>query len=131
MEGEVDYSTFSLAAGGEFVVLPRSEFDRLVAAAEEDAQLVRAADRARDDPARYPAAVVDAILDGASPVAAWRAYRKMTQAELAVAAGVSQTGIARLETRRNGRVGYGRKQTREAIARALQVPSSALEPLVG
>lgn len=125
----MDYSTFSLATGGDFVVLPRREFDRLVAAAHADAQAIRAADRARADPARYPAAVADAILRGVSPVAAWRAYRKMTQAELAVASGIGQTGIARLETKRNGRTGYGRKATREAIAHALNIPLSALEPL--
>ena len=125
----MDYQTLTAPDGSQMVVLSRADFDRLVSMAEDDARDIRAADRAGADPVRYPAAVVDAILDGVSPVAAWRTYRRMTQAELAGRAGIGQTGIARLETKRNGRYGRGRVETRSAIAAALDIPIEALDPV--
>lgn len=119
--------------GTPLVVITRDEYEWLRARAPEndDARDVRAADRARaDSDLRYPASVVDAMICGESPIAAWRRHRGLSQAALANRAGVAQTAISRLE-RPGGRVGrpVGRRVTRQAIARALDVPLAALEPL--
>src|SRR3546814_6125342 len=88
--------------GVELVTIPRAEYDRLMALVGDDLDGLRAAEEALADNARYPAAVVDMILDdGLSPLAAWRRYRGLSQAELAEKAGMSQTGVAALERRPN------------------------------
>jgi DNA-binding XRE family transcriptional regulator len=77
----------------------------------------------------YPAAVADAILAGATPLAAWRTYRGMSQAALAQAAGLTQAAVARLEAKHIGKVPQGRLKTRRALARVLDIDTSALDPL--
>src|SRR3546814_6952227 len=64
--------------------------------------------------------------DGLSPLAAWRRYRGLSQAELAEKAGMSQTGVAALERRPNAQ---GRRSTRKALADALGITVSAPNPL--
>lgn len=120
--------------GSELVVITRDEFDRLTAAsgpANEDAADIAAADRARaESDIRYPAAVVDAMLAGDTPIAAWRKHRGLSQAALATKSGITQAAISRLE--RSGEEHgqpLGRRMTRQAIARALDVGLAALEPL--
>ena len=121
--------------GTELVVITRTEYERLRASVHDsdDAREVQAADAARaESDVRYPATVMDAMLAGATPIAAWRKYRKLSQAELADRAGVTQTAISRLE--RSGKDGLqplGRRATRQAIARALNLSLAALEPLDG
>ncbi|RIA35376.1 helix-turn-helix protein [Hephaestia caeni] len=113
--------------GVELVTIPRAEYDRLMALVGDDLDGLRAAEEALADDARYPAAVVDMILDdGLSPLAAWRRYRGLSQAELAEKAGMSQTGVAALERRPNAQ---GRRSTRKALAEALGITVSALNPL--
>lgn len=123
------HQSFTAPDGTKLVVLSRADYDRLLAASGEDAGDIQAADTARADPTRYPAAVVDRILAGKTPVAAWRAYRGMTQSRLAEAAGMIQAGIARLEHLSDGKMPWGRYQTRAAIAAALEIPVAALDPL--
>lgn len=68
----------------EYAVVPIKLFDRMreaLDAAEDIAELERF--RASDDDFRIPGAVADAILDGASPVKAWREHLKLTQDVLA------------------------------------------------
>ena len=124
---------FTAPDGTKLVVIAESDYERLVleAALDEDARDIRAADQSRvESDARYPAVVVDHIIAGMTPVAAWRTYRDMTQARLGEIAGVHQTAIARLEKRVAGKPQpLGRWTTRQAIARALDVPVSALDPL--
>src|SRR3546814_7087710 len=109
--------------GVELVTIPRAEYDRLMALVGDDLDGLRAAEEALADNARYPAAVVDMILDdGLSPLAAWRRYRGLSQAELAEKAGMSQTGVAALERRPNAQ---GRRSTRKALADALGITVSA------
>ena len=69
------------------------------------------------------AAVLGSILDGMSPIAAWRKYRGLTQAELAKRAELSQVWIGRIEA--GG--GHGTPTTRRKIAAALEAPMWALE----
>lgn len=123
--------SFVAPDGTEMVVITRADYERLALLAASDDALDLAAARAAlaESDARYPAAVVDAILAGTSPMAAWRHYRGLSQAALAAKAGVSQTGIARLEQSRQGAFPEGRRATRAAIAAALDVPVSAIEPI--
>jgi DNA-binding XRE family transcriptional regulator len=66
----------------------------------EDAGAVRAYDRAKAqaDQEIVPIALADALLAGRHPMRVWREYRRMTQAELAQAAGVRRAYIAQLES---------------------------------
>lgn len=123
--------------GTPLVVITLRDYERLIGSAEgdtEDARDNAAADRAlAESDARYPAPVVDAILAGATPIAAWRRYRGLSQSALAAAARIGQTAVARLEKQRKGALSmpYGRRATREAIAVALKVPLDALDPIDG
>lgn len=77
---------------GEMVTIPREEYERLVRLAEdaEDAAAV-ARFRARlaaGEEELVPAAVVDRLLGGESPVRVWREHRGLTQSGLARASGV-------------------------------------------
>lgn len=123
---------FEAPDGTALVIITRDEYEQLRALTpDEDAADVRAADatRAASD-VRYPASVVDAILAGGTPLAAWRMYRNLSQAELARRCGLAQTAISRLERKVDGQPQpTGRRATRQAIARALDVPLAALEPL--
>src|SRR3546814_3708240 len=108
--------------GVELVTIPRAEYDRLMALVGDDLDGLRAAEEALADNARYPAAVVDMILDdGLSPLAAWRRYRGLSQAELAEKAGMSQTGVAALERRPNAQ---GRRSEEQADRKSTRLNSS-------
>ena len=122
---------FTAPDGTEMVVITLADYDRMAASASSEDALDLAAAHAAlaESDLRYPAAVVDAIVDGASPLAAWRRHRGLSQQALARATGLSQTGIARLERQRNGQFPDGRRATREAIAAALGVPVSAIEQI--
>lgn len=123
--------TFTAPDGTEMVVITRADFDRMttLAAGENGRDLAAAHAALAASDVRYPAAVVDAILSGASPVAAWRRHRGLSQHALARAAGITQTAISRLERKRDDRFPEGRRKTREAIATVLNVSVSAIEPI--
>jgi DNA-binding XRE family transcriptional regulator len=104
----------------EWAVIPYDDYLRLLADAEmlED---VRAYDEAKQRLAAgeelVPSAVTYAILDGASPVRAWREARGLTQRRLAEAAGISVPYLSQIEAgKRKGGAGV-----LAALARALQV----------
>ncbi|MDR3212900.1 MAG: helix-turn-helix transcriptional regulator [Azoarcus sp.] len=108
----------------QFAVIPIELFNRMADYAEdaEDAALFDAA-MAADDGFRIPAAVVDAILEGAHPVKAWREQRTLTQEALAAQAGISKAYLCQIETgKRQGAV-----KTLRALSRALDVPLDALQ----
>jgi DNA-binding XRE family transcriptional regulator len=89
---------------------------------DEDVALLDAA-KADDDGFRVPAAVANAILDGAHPVKAWREHRGLTQGTLAAEAGISKAYLCQIETgRREGAV-----KTLRAIATALNVTVDDLQ----
>jgi DNA-binding XRE family transcriptional regulator len=113
--------------GTELVVIAAADYDRLVAAAswDEDSREIYLADRALRDDARYPASVVDAILAGATPLQAWREYRGISQSALARAVGIGPSTLSKIEMGKR----IGRMATRRAIARSLDIPLSALDPL--
>ncbi|HEX8446212.1 MAG TPA: helix-turn-helix transcriptional regulator [Sphingomonas sp.] len=114
--------------GTELVVITRDDYERLAAGlpADDDARDIDTARAimAASSGFAIPLCVVEARIAGESAVAAWRKERGMTQAQLAAAAGVTQTAIARLESAPDG---SGRPATRRAIAAALGLPGWALE----
>ena len=108
-----------------FYVLPAALWE-LVREAVEDAEDAAAYDRAiaNDDGTRYPAAVVQAELDGVSSVRAWRTTRGLTAQALADAAGLSRPYLSQIESGKR----TGTAATLKKLALALNVPVGALQP---
>lgn len=99
----------------EMVTIPRAEYDRLRAAAEDLADL-QAYDRAKTALAAgedelIPAEYATRLLDGDSPLRVYRDLRGITQNALAQSAGVNRVTVAEIET--------GRKQGSVATLRKL------------
>jgi DNA-binding XRE family transcriptional regulator len=102
----------------EWAVIPYEEYLRLLELAEMQRDI-------RDFDAAYqavqqgeelvPGEVTFAILDGASPIRAWRTYRGYTQRQLAEAAGISKPYLSQLESGKR----TGTAEVLSAIARAL------------
>ncbi len=112
-------------SGEEMVVIPRVEYERLLAAAhDEDADDVaiydaRKAELAGDPDAVLPAPVSAAMLKGDSRFKALRRWRGLSQSALAAKAGVGQGYLSDIENRRR----TGSPETLERLARALDVPA--------
>ena len=111
-------------SGDEMVVIPRHEYERLLAAAyDEDADDVaiykaRKAELAGDPEALLPEPVSADMLKGLSRFKALRRWRGLTQSALAAKAAVGQGYLSDIENRRR----TGAPETLERLARALQVP---------
>lgn len=117
----------------ELVLLPRSEYDALVAraakraTADEDAADLHALERSQAAVAAgrdvlLPSKVAEAIMNGGNPLRAIREWRDLTQAELAEKAKLPQSLMSALETgNRNGTT----KQWK-ALAQVLRVPMDVL-----
>lgn len=107
----------------DFYVVPADIWERvreMVEDAEDAADYAAAV--ARDDGVRYPSPVLQAMLDGASPLRAWREHKGMTLQVLADAAGVSRAYVSQIESaKRNGST-----RTLKRLADALGVPVGAL-----
>lgn len=73
-------------------------------------------------PDLIPHEVVSRIVDGATPIRAWREHLNLTQEEVAKRMGISQPAFAQQET-----VAKPRKATREKIAAAFGITASQLE----
>jgi hypothetical protein len=114
---------------GEVAILPRKEYEMLVAKAkeaDEDAGTARLVARARKEIAAgaplIPMAVADRIAKGENPIRAIREWKDVTQLYLSFKTNIGQGYISDLE---NGR----RKGTTAAlkeIARVLGVPIDLL-----
>lgn len=99
----------------EMVTIPRDEYDRLRAAAEDLADLqaydgAKAALAAGEDEL-IPADCANRLLNGENPLRVYRDLRGFTQAALAEQAGVNRVTVAEIE--------IGRKQGSVATLRAL------------
>lgn len=122
---------FETTADGDVAILPRAEYERLVALAaeaEEDAGTARLVARARKDAAAgaplLPLSVAEALADGENPIRALRAFRGLTQVGLAAAVGIAQGYLSDLESgKRKGPIELHRK-----MAHALDVPLDLLAP---
>lgn len=99
----------------EMVTIPREEYDRLRAAAEDLADL-QSYDRAKaalaaGEDELIPADYVNRLLNGENTLRVYRDLRGLTQAALAEKASVNRVTVAEIET--------GRKQGSVATLRAL------------
>jgi DNA-binding XRE family transcriptional regulator len=117
-------------AGEELAVLPKAEYERLAARADErmedlgTAQLVAGAREAITAGREIVLAkeVADRLATGDNPIRVLREWRDMTQGELVVAVGITQPYLSDLESgRRRGPANLLNK-----IARALGVPLDLL-----
>ena len=107
-------------AGEDYVVIRRDEYDRLRAAADEDAADVAAIQRVLDDPDETwaPAELVRRIVEGEHPVRVWRTHRGMTARALAAAAGIPSSYLSAIERG----VKPGSVKALKGLATALDVP---------
>jgi len=96
----------------------------VAAARAEDATFAAQIESERGVPVEVtiPIEVVEAELDGAHPIKAWREYRDWTQLRLSSESGVGRDLIAQIETKRK----QGSVETLGRLARALNVPMEAL-----
>jgi DNA-binding transcriptional regulator YiaG len=120
---------FKKTAGGEVAILPRKDYDALVAKAveaDENAGTARLVARARKDVGRgaplLPKTVVDRMENGENAVRVLRDWRAMTQAEIASRTRISQGHISDIE---NGRR-TGTPSALRLIADVLKVPLDLL-----
>jgi DNA-binding XRE family transcriptional regulator len=117
-------------SGDELVVLARSDYDALVAAAEardEDADDIAAYDLRKAElvaglDARLPPEVSARLLKGEGLLKSLRNWRDMTQMHLAFKTGVGQGYLSDLESGRR----KGTPETLTMIAAALDVPTQWL-----
>jgi DNA-binding XRE family transcriptional regulator len=110
-------------AGEELVIIPRAEYERLLAAAMDDADAVatydaRMAELAAEANAILPAAVSLEMLKGASRFKALRRWRGLSQTGLAAKADLRQGYLSEIENRRK----IGSAETLAKLAKALDVP---------
>jgi ribosome-binding protein aMBF1 (putative translation factor) len=116
--------------GSDLAVLPRNEYDRLVALAAETpedagaSRIVRNATRALKEGREVvlPKAVVDRLAHGENAVRVIREWRDLIQGELAVMVGISQNYLSGIETGRR----RGPAELQKKLARALGVPLDLL-----
>lgn len=116
--------------GDDLAVLPRNEYDRLVALAAETQEdvaagrIVRSSTRALREGREItlPKAVADRLANGENAVRVIRDWRGMIQGELAVAVGISQNYLSEIETGRR----KGPAELQKKFARALGVPVDLL-----
>lgn len=98
----------------EMVTIPRDEYERLVGAAQELADIA-SYDRIKADLAAgreelIPAQFADRIIDGESPLRVYRELRGLTQSGLAASSGVHRVQIADIEAgRKSGSIDTMRK----------------------
>ncbi|RZI29465.1 helix-turn-helix domain-containing protein [Pseudomonas orientalis] len=76
----------------------------------------------QNDPDLIPHAVVSRLVEGATPIRAWREHLNLTQDEVAKRLGISQSAFAQQEA-----VTKPRRTTREKIAKALGINACQLE----
>lgn len=118
----MEIQTFKTPAGDEMVILPRADYEALVAAArpyDEDADDVAIFDeRMAAEHGHLPAEVSALILRGNSRLKALRKWRGLTQQDLAEKAGIGQGYLSSIE----GGSRAGTAETLTAIATALDVP---------
>lgn len=95
--------------GERLVVIPEADFNSLVAAAE-DAADIGAVHRFKERLSRgeeelVPAAVVERLLAGENPVRVWREHRGLSMSAVASMANIAQPFLSQIETgKRDGTV---------------------------
>ena len=111
--------------GDDIVILSRKEYDRLLAAANEDAADAAVAKKAiaRDEEILNEAEM-DELLAAKTPLAFWRKKRDLTQTELAKAADIAQGFLSEIE----GGLKKGDVTVLQRIAIALEISLLDLVP---
>lgn len=108
-------------SGERLVVLPESDYEALVEAAEdaEDREAVRRfeARLASGEEELLPAAMVECLLAGENRIAIWRAHRGLSARALAEEAGIAPAFLSQIE----GGKREGSVATLKKIALALRV----------
>ena len=90
----------TLTLGGEeYAVIPRSEYDALRRAVDEDALDAVLLQQALDAPDQelVPIDVVKRVADGEHPVRVWRRHRGLTSSALAARAGIAASYVSDIE----------------------------------
>lgn len=100
-----------------YAVLGIKDYERLLAAAEDAADLAAVRNARAIREALVPGEIAERLIAGENPVKVWRGYKGMTQVDLAEAAGLDQADVSRIE--RGKREPSGR--TLRALANALDV----------
>jgi Helix-turn-helix len=120
---------FQKTARGEVAILPRKDYEALVAKAaeaDEDTGTARLVKLARDAVAAgaplLPKNVVDRLANGDNPIRALREWRDLTQLYLSFKTGLSQGYISDVETGRR----KGTAAALRLIADVLKVPLDLL-----
>ena len=120
---------FQRTSKGEVAILPRKEYERLIAKAaeaDEDAGTARLIAHARKEISAgtplLPKELVDRIADGDNRIRVLREWRGMTQTSLSLKTKISQSHISDIESGRR----TGTLATLRAIATALKVPLDLL-----
>lgn len=108
-------------AGDRLVVLPEADYEALVAAAEDAADIAtvrRFKERlASGEEELVPATIVDRLVAGENAIRVWREHRGLSASSLAEKAGIAQAFLSQIETgKRDGTV-----TTLKKIADALAV----------
>lgn len=119
-------------SGEELVVLPRADYEALLAAAaegDEDADDValydaRKAEHASGKGSTLPEAVGTLLLRGNSRLKALRLWREMSQTDLAEKAGIGQGYLSDLESGRR----TGSSEVLQTLAECLDVPAEWIAP---
>ena len=109
----------------EYAILEYSEYERLVSAAEDAADLTALAALDADDREEdLPDEMVTRLLAGENPIRVWREHRGLTGRQLAQEVDVQQSYISQIETgKREGTLGVLRR-----IAAALVITLDDLYP---
>jgi len=111
---------------GEFAILPRDEYEALVArveeAEEEEATARLVAQAMAEGGPFVPKEFVDRLADGENAVRVVREWRGLTQVELAARAGLSQGHVSDIESGRRTGTAAALRQ----LADALEVPLDLL-----
>ena len=109
----------------EYAILEFAEYERLVAAAEDAADIAALATLDADDSEEdLPDVMVSRLLDGENPIRVWREHRGITGQQLAKLVDVRQSYVSQIETgKREGTVDVLRR-----IATALSVTLDDLYP---
>jgi hypothetical protein len=114
-------------AGQKLAMVPVGEYEQLIEAAEDRADIVAAAaaEARRQAGEEYvPLEIADRLIAGENPLRVWRTYRGMSLEELGVAVGRQPSFVSKLERGTN----EGGVRLWASLARALNVSIDDLIP---
>tara|TARA_R100000049_G_C1872481_1_gene31735 strand:- start:42 stop:425 length:384 start_codon:yes stop_codon:yes gene_type:complete len=123
-----DYPTIITPGGEELVLVPRADFEALIAERNEDARDVAFADAIvagvrNGEIATLSEAEADILLAAPTALYGWRKIRGLTQMSLSTDAGISQNYLSELE--RGKRTG-----TTDVLARLARVLRVRIDDLI-